>query len=80
MNQSANKVIEIYTNLINLPDEVISKVFQFVENIKTKNNQVSEKQIGKLAGLFKVSVPENLTNEIRQARKELSSAILSKKI
>lgn len=78
MNNTAKKLIEIYANLNELSDDKISEVLHFV-NLK-KNETLQAKRVGQLAGLCEVSIPENLEIEIRKARNEISSAILSKKI
>lgn len=80
MNNTAKKLIEIYSNLNALSESKISKIFHFVEQVKTENEQAKPKCIGQLAGLCKVSLPDNLKNEIRRAREEISSSIMSKKI
>lgn len=80
MNNTARKLIEIYSNLNVLSESKISKVLHFVDKVKSENEQAKSKRIGQLAGLCKVSIPDNLENEIRQAREEISSAILSRKM
>lgn len=80
MSHTAQKLIQLYSNINALPEDKISEIFQFVQKMKTKNEKKQAQRVGQLAGLCKVSLPDNLEVEIRKARKEISTLISSKKI
>lgn len=78
MNDSAIKIDAIYKELLDASDDQLSDILNYINSIKKNTVRPSEKRIGKLAGLVPVNLPDDLEAEVRQARQELSSAILSK--
>ncbi len=78
MSDSAIKIDAIYKELLEASDDQLSDILNYINSIKKNTAIPSAKRIGKLAGLVPVILPDDFEAEIRQARQELSSAILSK--